>query len=183
LLDTKLIEVRDLHEDEIHLVLKYWFHSPPGFIKSMGVDFSKMPNESDMEKNLVVKLSENKKLKESKLNALTILYNKKPVGFHTINPLIEGESGIFHAHIWEEKMRRRGLGLKTYPLACRIFLDRFELKRILFKTPSKNIGPIRVKEKLGIRCIGEELISFGIYQKDTPAHVYEWTRAEIESLT
>ena len=70
-------------------------------------------------------------------------------------------------------MRRKGIAMITYPKAGRIFMERFDLKRILFKTPLQNIGAIRVKEKLGIRWIGEEAVSFGIIQDDTLAKVFE----------
>jgi hypothetical protein len=57
-------------------------------------------------------------------------------------------------------------------------LQRFDLRRILFKTPVQNVGAIRVKEKLGIRCIGEEVVDFGIIRAGTLAKVFEFTREE-----
>ncbi len=55
-------------------------------------------------------------------------------------------------------------------------MERFDLKRILFKTPVQNVGAIRVKEKLGIRFIGEEVVEFGAIRAGTLARVYELTR-------
>jgi len=54
------------------------------------------------------------------------------------------------------EFRRRGVAECSYPQACRVFLQRFDLQRIRFKPPAQNVGAIRVKEKLGIRFIGEE---------------------------
>lgn len=76
-----------------------------------------------------------------------------------------------------------GIGLQFYPKACAIFMGRFNLSRILFKTPIQNIGALRVKEKLGIRCIGEEEIGFGRIKEGTRAKVFELTSAELESMT
>lgn len=177
---NSLISVRDLTEADIPMVLGYWFHSPPGFIEGMGVDLAKMPTEPIMEKNLREKVAANRSLSASKLNALVIMHGQTPIGLHTINPLIEGDYGIFHAHIIDPKFRGRGIGLQSYPKACRIFLERFDLKKIVFKTPLRNVGAIRVKEKLGIRQIGEEVIGFSIIRDGTPAKVFEWTREEIE---
>jgi len=64
-----------------------------------------------------------------------------------------GDFGIFHAHLWEKSRRGCGIGMHTYPKACHIFFERFDLRRILFKTPVQNMGAIRVKEKLGIPCL------------------------------
>jgi len=181
LFSPSFVSIRDLSEEDIPSVLNYWFHSPPGFIESMGVDLDKMPKESEMEQSIRAKLIENASQPVSKLNVVVIVYNKLPVGFHTINPLTEGESGIFHAHIWDPNYRKRGIALYSYPKACRIFMSRFNLSRILFKTPVQNIGAIRVKEKLGIRYIGEEIIGFGIIKEGTKAKVFELTRDEIEN--
>ena len=48
----------------------------------------------------------------------------------------------------------------------------------MFKTPKQNTGAIRVKEKLGIREIGEEEVGFGITRNGVIARVFELTRAE-----
>ena len=100
------------------------------------------------------------------------------MGFHNLNPLVEGDFGVFHAHIARPDFRRRGVAECSYPQACRIFLQRFDLKRILFKTPAQNVGAIRVKEKLGIRFIGEEVVDLGVIRSGTLAKVYELTREE-----
>jgi RimJ/RimL family protein N-acetyltransferase len=182
--DSKLrldaVSVRDVRESDIPMILNYWFRSPPGYLEEMGVDPAKMPTEAGMEKMLREKVDENKKLPSSKLSAVIICYDGQAIGMHTINQLVEGDHGIFHAHICNPEFRRRGLGMLSYPKACRIFIDRFNLKRIVFKTPVGNIGPIRVKEKLGIRQIGEEVIGFGITKDNTPAKVFELTREEID---
>ncbi|MCB0422234.1 MAG: GNAT family N-acetyltransferase [Bdellovibrionales bacterium] len=173
------ISVRDLSELDIPHAINYWYSSPEGFIESIGVDPKKMGTAEETQKGLESKIFRNKELKESKLNALTITYQNKPIGFHSINPLIDDDYGIFHAHIWDQNFRGKGIGTISYPLALRVFMDRFNLKRILFKTPSQNTAAIRVKEKIGFRAIGEEKISFGIIQDGTLAKVFEVTREEI----
>lgn len=179
---SHLVSVRDISEKEISSVLNYWFHSPPGFIEGIGVDMAKMPQESDMKKNLTQKILENKKLPTSKLNALAIVCDGQAIGFHTISPLIENDHGIFHAHIWDPAYRGQGIGKQSYPQACQIFIERFHLKRILFKTPIFNIAAVRTKESLGIRCIGEEIIGFGIIKENTLAKVFELTRQEADKF-
>jgi len=176
--DLQLVTVRDLSEEDVNEVTEYWYHSPPGFIEAMGIDPKKLLPEPEFARYLIEKCTANKLLAASKLNTLTITYKGKAIGSHTIDPLVEGDHGIFHAHIWNPEMRRKGIAMITYPKACWIFMERFDLKRILFKTPMQNIGPIRVKEKLGIRCIGEETVGFGIVRDGTLAKVFELTRAE-----
>ena len=172
-INPKLISVSDLTLEDIPSILNYWYRSTPGFIESMGVDWSKMPTEDEFASGLRKKCIDNQSLPSSKLNALIVRYDQAGVGFHTINPLAEGEFGVFHAHFWDSKIRGRGLGLYTYATACHIFIERFGLKRILFKTPVQNVAALRVKEKLKIPYIGEEIINFGIYREGTVAKVFE----------
>jgi RimJ/RimL family protein N-acetyltransferase len=174
------VSVRDLTEEDIPYILDYWFHSPPGFIESMGVDPSKLLPEPEFKKFLLEKIRANRELPASKLNVQIILYEQRPIGFHTLGPLEENESAVFHAHIWNPEYRRRGIGMFSYPAACRVFFKRFNLKRILFKTPLQNTGAIRVKEKLGIHCIGEEtVVNLGILKDGTYTKVFELQRQEI----
>jgi len=177
-IDPQKISVRDLAESDVPFVLDYWFRSPAGFVEGMGVDLRKMPTEAEMKAGLTARIQENEKLASSKLSAVAITYDGRPIGIHTIFPVTEGDFGIFHAHIFDPEFRRRGVGLLSYPKACRVFFERFNLKKILFKTPLQNGGAIRVKEKLGIRVVGEETIGFGIIKEGTRAKVFELTREE-----
>jgi RimJ/RimL family protein N-acetyltransferase len=102
------------------------------------------------------------------------LYKEKAVGVHLINQIIPNESGVFHAHIWEKELRGQGIATKTYPMACKVFFDSFCFQRIIFKTPINNLGAIRVKEKLGLKILGEEvLIGKGIVKDGTRVKVFE----------
>ena len=181
-ISSDLVTVRDLSESDIPFILKYWFDSPDGFIEAMGVDRRKMPKKSEMEVNLKKKILDNFGHPHSRLNSLVITFNEMPIGYHSVFPLVEGDYGIFHAHIWDPGYRKRGIALQSYPKACRVFIKRFNLNRILFKTPVQNTGAIRVKEKLGIRLIGEEVISYGIIKEDTLAKVFELTSDELSNL-
>jgi RimJ/RimL family protein N-acetyltransferase len=176
--DCRSVSVRDLTEADIPLVLDYWFRSPPGFIESLGADPMKLPAEAQFAESLRQRLRTNAGRVRSKLTSLAILHEGRFVGFHNLNPLVEGDFGIFHAHVSRPEFRRRGVAACSYPQACRVFLLRFDLKRILFKTPAQNVGAIRVKEKLGIRFIGEERVELGIIRSGTLARVYELTREE-----
>lgn len=173
------ISLRDLSEKDIPFICNYWFRSPPGFLESIAIDPAKLPTEPELEKYLIEKIQANLLLPTSKLDALAILYDNQPIGIHTIYPLTEGDFGVVHAQLCNPEMRGRGLGMYSYPMACRAFIQRFNLKRILFKTPQQNIGALRVKEKLGIRCIGEEIIGSDITKDGTLAKVFEVIRSEL----
>lgn len=181
-LDPRHVAIRDPLISDIGMMMDYWFRSPPGFISAMGVDPAKLPPESEMAAGLRARITSNKILPVSKLPVVTITYEGSPVGIHSINPLVEGDHGIFHAHVMDPAFRGQGLGRQSYALALRCFMERFQLERVLFKTPRQNTASLRVKEKLGVREIGEETIGFGVVREGTVARVFELRRDELPGL-
>src|SRR5262245_10965590 len=105
--DPLSISVRDLSEADIPLVLDYWFRSPRGFIESLGADPTKLPAETQFADSLRQRVRMNETLVRSKLSSLAILHDGQFVGFHNLNPLTEGDSGVFHAHISRTEFRGR----------------------------------------------------------------------------
>lgn len=175
------VSVRDLKESDISKILDYWHRSPNNFLENMGVDLNKMPSEFEMKKILLEKFQNITKDKSFKSTVLIITYEDQAVGVHSLFPIEVGEHAVFHAHIFDENFRGKGIAQISYMKACKIFIERFSFKRILFKTPVRNIGAIKVKEKLGIRCIGEEEINFGFIKEGTKAKVFELRREDLQS--
>lgn len=183
MIDPARIALRDLLESDIPLLLDYWYGSDPAYFEAMGVDLGRMPPKDAFERTLRDKIRANSAPGRPPLNVVIVTYEGRPVGFHTVNPVIPGDHGIFHAHLIAPEMRGRGLGQHSYRLAARLFIDRFDLRKIVFKTPAQNPGPNRVKEKLGIRCGGEETLrDFNILRDGLLVRVWELTREEAEKL-
>ena len=100
------------------------------------------------------------------------------IGTHGITDIKANESAVMHAHIFDANFRRAGVCSFTYPRAALVFMDQFNLPKIVFKTPLQNVGAQRVKEKLGITCIGQELIENPNIIEGTMAKVYELGREQ-----
>lgn len=168
------ISIQDFSEVGIPLILNYWYGSPPGFLESLGVDVSKFPTQQEMKKALSSPATRER--------TLLISCDDQLIGFHTLTSVVIGDQGVFHAHIIDLANRRKGIGSVSYPLACEIFMERFQLQRIIFKTPVTNRGAIRVKEKLGIRAIGEDVASSSLLRDGTPLRVFELRRDELSEI-
>jgi RimJ/RimL family protein N-acetyltransferase len=181
MIDPQKLSLRDLNESDISMIMDYWYRSPPGYIEAMGVDWAKVVTEPEYRETLAKKCQLNATLPESKINAVVILYEGRPIGFHTINPLVENDYGVFHAHVIDTSLRRQGIASHSYRMATRLFMKRFNLQKIIFKTPVQNSGANAVKAKIGIRLIGEEVVqNFNILKDGTRVKVYELTREEAE---
>lgn len=176
------VSLRDLAEGDVPLLMDYWYRSPPGYVEAMGVDPTKLEPEETMRKRLIERARSMKDQPQSKSPALCVLYQGEPIGVHVVNPVTEGESAVFHAHFWKRDLRGKGIGTVSYALASRLFMERFNLKEIYFKTPAQNTASIRVKEKLGIPYLGEEVIELGLVRAGTRAKVFRLRREELVSL-
>jgi hypothetical protein len=176
------VKLRDLEENDIPLFLNYWYKSPEAFLRGMGVDPNKMLPPHEFETSLRATLEKNVQEAKSKMPFLTIELDGRAVGSHSIGDLVEGDTAVFHAHVWDQSARRIGLCTYTYPRAAMIFMDRFSLKELLFKTPSLNPGANRIKQKLGIECTGEESISYPFMLPNLTARVYRLSRESLGSL-
>lgn len=169
------VDIRTLEKKDIDLIVQYWFSQPTDFWLSRGVDISKIGNAQTYKENLLNIF----KLKASIPSIVIIELNGKPVGHHAISHIIPNESAIFHAHIWHEKHRKRGIASVSYLKACKHFAKEFKLKKIIFKTPKINIGANRLKEKLGINKIDSTIFDSPILIRPLEANLYELNTKEL----
>jgi RimJ/RimL family protein N-acetyltransferase len=180
-IDGLRISVRDIRRRDVAGVLDYWYRSPPGHVEGMAIVPGELPGEA-ARRAALLRAAREALSPVPQGNILTVVMGGRAVGIHTLGGLIRGESGLFHAHLFDPAVRRRGVATISYPLACRVFFERFALKTIVFKIPVQNVGAIRVKEKLGIRCVGEEIIGQRVIRPGTRARVFELARGELAAL-
>lgn len=162
--------------------MDYWYRSPKHFLESMGIDPAKMKPEDEYVKVLTQTILESEKSDGSKLALLAVVLDGKVVGTHSVSELTEGASAVFHAHFWHPEARGIGLGTYTYPRAAKIFIDRFHLTQIIFKTPAQNVAANRIKQKLGLPVCGEEPVTYDFMLPNVMAKVYRLSHQQLAVL-
>ena len=173
MLKSQVIELREFQPIDIEPLLNYWHNSDSNQLAFIGVEISKLSSEEVMR----AALTREALLKPDQQCYVTILFQGAAIGVYLINQLKQNESAVFHAHIWDLDSRGKGIGTKTYRLACELFLKRFQLQRIIFRTPVQNQAAIRIKGKLGFIYLGEELAhNRGIIKDGTRLRVYEYLK-------
>lgn len=164
------LSLRSFSIEDVEHVLNDWYRADPKYLEALNVDPKRMLPEDEHKKFLLEEASKN----ESISTYLTVLYKGKAVGIHLINQIKPKESGVFHAHLWADEFRGLGISTITYPMACKIFFERLGLKKIIFRTPVNNSGAIRIKEKLGMRFLSEEILNgAGIIKDGTQVRIFE----------
>lgn len=180
-LSDRTITLREPVGADLDRICDYWYRSPHSFIREMGVAPEKLPTESNFRTDFLKDIGP-KPDRERQSCILTIEYKGKQIGYHKLSHIHFGQHGIFHAHIIREEYRKKGIGAFTYPRALRIYFDRFNLKKILFKTPAHNIGPNKVKQKMGIQFLRQEKTDYPLHPDGMLVNVYEISRDQMPAL-
>jgi RimJ/RimL family protein N-acetyltransferase len=163
------IVIRNFQPEDIVPLVDYWTGNSEEFWRVRGIDTSKIKPRSEFIALYEKAFQERGDLK----NFATIVFRGIAIGVHGIAEVVENESGVFHAHIWNDAHRGQGIGIFSYLKAADFFMKKFALKKIIFKTPKINISANRVKQKIGIPCLGDTIFESPILIKPLEANLYE----------
>ena len=172
------ILIRAFQKEDIEPLVGYWTGNSEEFWRIRGIDKLKLKSRSDF-----ISVYEKAFRETGEVQGLaTILYRGQSIGIHSLTDIIEHESAVFHAHIWSEVHRGLGIGVFSYLKAADFFIEKLKLKKIIFKTPKLNLAANRVKEKIGITCIGDTVFESPVLIAPLSANLYELDKVLLEKL-
>lgn len=172
------VSVRAFAREDILPLVDYWTKNSEEFWRQRGVDKGKLKPREEFIASYEKSFAENGGIP----TLVTILLYQQAIGIHGVSHVVENESGVFHAHIWRDEDRHKGVGIYSYLKAAEHFFNAFNLQKIIFKTPKINRGPNRLKEKIGIPAIGDTVFDAPIMISPTPATLYELDRELLQKL-
>lgn len=104
------IDIRNFTYGDIEPLVKYWTKNSEEFWRARGVDKAKLKSKDEF-----TAVYETMFLEKGDIwNAAVIVFRGNPIGVHALTDILENESAIFHAHIWEENYRGLGIGIFSY---------------------------------------------------------------------
>ncbi len=172
------VVIRKFLEIDIEPLASYWTEGPDEFFTSRGVNRAKMKSKLECISSYKKAFAEECGIRD----ICTIVFRDRAVGVHTLTHLIEETEAIFHAHIWKEEDRKIGIGEISYIKGMDFFFETLKLKKIVFKTPKINIGANRLKQKLGIPCLGETIFDVPILIRPLSSYLYEVDKLLLDQL-
>ncbi len=176
------VEVRDLALADLDAYVEYWHRPGNPALSALGIDPRKVYPAKKMREMLALNIAGNAALPESKLSTLAIVYAGRTVGAHELTHLVPGDSAVMHAHVWDDALRGRGIGLISYVKAMQLYCERFALESVRFETPKVNAAANRIKEKLGLRRTGSGTFDLPILAGAVETDSYAVERAEVARL-
>jgi RimJ/RimL family protein N-acetyltransferase len=137
--------------DDYRHMIEYFFTADEPFLRGMGVDPNKLPERDAWLERLLPDLTRPDEQKQTFY--LGWDYEGSRVGHCNVNPLVYGDHGYVHLHLWDQAVRRAGLGTQFFRRSIEVFFRRFALRRLYCEPYAENPAPNRVLAKAGFRLV------------------------------
>jgi RimJ/RimL family protein N-acetyltransferase len=148
----KSVEVRPFSRaQEYKAMIDYFHNATDSFLTGMGVDRRKLLKKDEWLSRLLADHLRDDARKHRFY--LAWVYDGKQVGHSSINKIKIGQEACIHLHLWQPKLRRKGLGTEFFRASANFFIRRFRLKLLLCEPCADNPAPNRVLSKLGFRLV------------------------------
>jgi len=150
-MSNNFLSVRELQEQDISSIAKYWLESDKGYLEAMGVDTSKLPSRNDWTKMLKEQLST--VMKEKKSYCIIWQVDDNPVGHCNVNPVLFGKEAYMHLHLWNMGEREKGFGTELIKMTVPHFFENLQLEQLYCEPNALNPSPNRALEKVGFEFV------------------------------
>ncbi|MBX3019032.1 MAG: hypothetical protein KF767_14185 [Bdellovibrionaceae bacterium] len=175
------VEVRFLTMADVPALCDYFFRSPPGFIESIGLKKDAFGDEASFV-GLYEKGLADLAAKGLPPKSYTVFYQGERIGMHSSTHYVPGESICMHAHFFKPTDRARGIGTVSGVKAAERFLLDHQVKRVLFKIPVQNAGPLGVIRKLGLPSQGIEVLDWPQLVRPMDAEVFSVDLEQVRAV-
>jgi hypothetical protein len=171
------VQVRNPTLDDVDLVLDY-FYEKTRPLPFRHFDLSKRMPESEWRGHMIKRIES---ADFSKSGMVVVDYLGKPIGVHTLTPILETHSD-FHAHYWDLQSRGKKLVPLSWYKACDLYFKRFGFERLYFKPPKDNPMSSGACRYLPVLQLEDEVLDYPQLLPGIVASVYVITREQFYAL-
>jgi [ribosomal protein S5]-alanine N-acetyltransferase len=168
------ISVREFEVADIKLITDYWLNAESAFLQSMGVDLNKLPSREQMKEFLSEQVS--LPIEQKRSYCMIWELDGKPIGHCNTNPVVFGKEAFMHLHLWQQNIRRKGLGSELVQLTIPYFFKNLQLKSLYSEPYALNAAPHKVLETAGFTMEKEYITIPGSLNFEQP--VKRWVLTE-----
>lgn len=172
-MEKNSLTVRELTQNDIPLLLDYWFTADDAYLNGMGVDVNKLPTPDEFDAGLNAQLSLPYPAK--KAYALIWEANGKPIGHSNLNPVIYGNEGYMHLHIWNAADRKKGFGTDLVKLSLPYYFENMQVKKLYCQPYALNPAPNRLLQQAGFTFVKQYTTTPGYIAFEQPVNLWEIT--------
>jgi hypothetical protein len=136
--------LRDLTEDDIPAVVRYWFTSSEEFLDFMGVDRQRLGTSEDTGQRFRSAIRTGDP--DQKTFALAITLNEELVGYTLLN-CYTPDTNYSHWHIIIPRLRGKGISTVLYPHRIKAYFDLAPIERLIHQTRTRNVAVNQMLDK------------------------------------
>lgn len=145
------LSVREMQQDDVRLVVDYFFHADENYLKGMGAIKNKLPSRNEWMDNLYAELE--LPYEQKGYYYIMWLINGQPSGHSNINQISFGQRANMHLHLWHNPNRQKGLGSSFLNKTIPHYFKNFNLQTLICEPYALNPAPNRTLPKLGFDFI------------------------------
>ena len=172
--------VRESQVDDLEKIVDYFLQAKANFLHGMGADKSRLPKKEAWLQALQGEIT--KPYQDKNYYYIIWLVDNEAVGHSNVNHIKFGESATMHLHLWNNKQRKRGLGLSFLKMTIPYYFKNLALKKVICEPYSKNSGPNKILKKFGFDLVRTYETIPGPINFRQIVHRYELTRGRLEEL-
>ena len=177
-MNSEGISVRELQKKDIEPLSNYWLNADAGYMRGMGVDVSKLPTREEWNKMLTEQLSQDYKNKKS--YAIIWELDGEAIGHSNINKIIFGEEAYMHLHLWNNTLRKKGIGTALVKLTLPYYFKNFGLKKLYVEPYALNPAPVKTLERAGFTFLRKYTCVPGFICFEQEVSLWELSREDFE---
>ncbi len=174
------LSVRELQERDIPSIAAYWLQATPEFLKGMGADPAKLPDEESWHQMLRQQVNTPYQDKQSYCTIWEI--DGKAAGHCNVNKIVFGKEAYLHLHLWQKDSRQKGIGTQLVQLSLPYFFRNLELQTVYSEPYALNPAPNRTLEKAGFHFVKEYTTVPGSLNFEQPVCLWEMPEADFRAL-
>ncbi len=175
-----MLSVREMQQSDIDSIAKYWCSSDTSYFLSLGVDVNKIPTHNQLSQMLTEQL---KKPIEQR-NSYCIIWELggTSIGHSNTNPTVFCEEAYMHLHLWNQEVRKKGLGTALLKMTLPLFFERLQLKKLYCEPYALNSAPNKTLENIGFEFVREYITIPGSLNFEQPVKRWELSYEKFQLL-
>lgn len=150
-INAKALSVREIQNEDISHIINYWLRADDHYLQAMGVDLEKLPSEQEWRLFLTKQLA--LPIQEKQSYCIIWLLDGKAIGHSNINKIIYEKEAYMHLHIWEEEIRKKGLGVSWIKKTVPIFFYKYKLEDLFCEPYALNPAPNKSLGRAGFKFV------------------------------
>ena len=142
------VVLRDIEDRDVDALVKYWHQSPPDFLRSLGVDLSKLKTPEETRQRFLDSVPRAADVSRSRIT-LVVEYERLLIAYANLN-IRSVDEAYAHVHTLKKGLRAKAMAYLLFSATIKAFFNEAPVNRIVFQTSPENRDVNRLLQRFGM---------------------------------